>query len=355
MCPSILVWPYECAHPATEPSGLSVPSGIVAGMNATTTPSGRLPQTSLTDVLKRQHQVISRNQVLAAGITSDTLSRRVSKGGPWQRLLPGVYLAVAGSPTQDQREAAALLYAGTRSTVSGIAALRRHGQRTPSCNSVDVLVPATRRRQSAGYVVVHRTTQVPERVCYQGSLQYTLPSRAVADAVRWLDDLGTVRGLVAGAVQTKLCSIEQLISELRTGPMQGSAHFRTVLAEVIDGIRSPAEAEARELIRRSGLPAPMFNARLFVGDMLLAIPDAWWPDFGVAVEVDSQEWHLLPEDWKQTMSRHDKMTALGILVLHFTPQQIREEPEHVVSTIRQALLTRRGQPRLPIRAVAAAG
>jgi hypothetical protein len=164
------------------------------------------------------------------------VNRRARKGGPWQRLLPGVYLTVTGSPTQDQRETAALLYGGRGSTISGLAALRRHSLRTPPPGAVDVLVPAGRRRQSAAYVAVHLTTQLPERVCYQGPVQFTLPARAVADAARWLDDLTAVRAIVANAVQTRLCTIEQLVTELRTGPMQGSAHFRAVLAEVIDGI-----------------------------------------------------------------------------------------------------------------------
>ena len=49
------------------------------------------------------------------------------------------------------------------------------------------------------------------------------------------------------------------------------------------------------------------------------------------------------------------MTALGIMVLHFTPRQIRDEPEQVLATIRQALISRRGLPALPIRAVPANG
>jgi hypothetical protein len=42
------------------------------------------------------------------------------------------------------------------------------------------------------------------------------------------------------------------------------------------------------------------------------------------------------------MSRHARMTAPGILVLHFSPRQIREEPASVVGTIK-ALRSRSGQ------------
>ena len=110
-----------------------------------------------------------------------------------------------------------------------------------------------------------------------------------------------------------------------------------MLAEVIEGIRSPAEADFRNLIRRSGLPVPLFNADLFVGGQFLARPDAWWPDAGVVSEVDSREWHLSPEDWQQTMLRHDRLVAAGIKPLHFTPRQIRDEPREVVRLIAAAL------------------
>src|SRR6185437_1313766 len=151
------------------------------------------------------------------------------------------------------------------------------------------------------------------------------------------------------------CLIEQLAVELRDGSMQGSAHFRAALAEVVAGVRSVIEAELRRLILRGRLPAPMFNARLLVGGELIAVADVWWPEFGVAVEADSKEWHLLPEDWEQTMARHARMTALGILVLHITPRQIREQPEQVLNVIRQTLISRKDHPLLPIETRPASG
>ena len=208
---------------------------------------------------------------------------------------------------------------------------------------------------STGFVAVRRTTRLPEQVCYVGPVQFALPARAVADSVRWLNDLAAVRALVAGVVQTKMCTIDQLAAELRTGSVQGSALFRAALGEVADGVRSASEAELKDLLKRGRLPAPLFNARLYCHDELIAVADAWWPDAGVVVEVDSKEWHLSPGDWEKTMSRHARMTALGILVLHFTPRQIRYEPDQVLAIIRQALASRNGLPGPAIRAVAATG
>jgi hypothetical protein len=58
---------------------------------------------ALAATLTRQYQVISRSQVLAHGMTTSALRQRLRSGGPWQRLLPGVFLAVTGTPTTEQR------------------------------------------------------------------------------------------------------------------------------------------------------------------------------------------------------------------------------------------------------------
>ena len=160
--------------------------------------------------------------------------------------------------------------------------------------------------------------------------------------------LGEVRALVADSVQRRWCRVAELADELRRGPVTGSAHLRQVLAEVADGIRSSAEADFRDLVKRAGLPMPMFNARLCVGKAVVAVADAWWPEAAVAAEVDSREWHLSPGDWERTLRRHARLTAHGILVLHFTPKQIRAEPAAVAAAIRAALDAARvgGQPRV---------
>src|ERR1700722_9001193 len=97
------------------------------------------------------------------------------------------------------------------------------------------------------------------------------------------------------------------------------------------------------LIRRERLPVPMFNARLFAGDELLAVADAWWQEACLAAEVDSRQWHLSPEDWEKTLARHTRMTAHGILVLHYPPRRIRAAGPEIAAEIRAALESSRGR------------
>jgi len=109
-----------------------------------------------------------------------------------------------------------MLYAGDGSMITGVASLWRHGIRHPVPETVDVLVPALRKVQSAGFARLWRTSRMPARPWTIGGIRFAPAPRAVADAV------------------------------------------------------------------------------------FLAMPDAWWPAAGVAVEVDSREWHLSPADWERT-------------------------------------------------------
>jgi len=128
-----------------------------------------------------------------------------------------------------------------------------------------------------------------------------------------------------------------------------------VLSEVGAGVRSAPEADLRELIKRAGLPWPMFNPRLYLPDgTLLGSPDAWWAEAGVAVEVDSKRWHLSPDDWERTMDRHVRFGAHAIVTLHFTPHKLRADPAFVIAAMRKSYQAGIARPRLPITALPAA-
>jgi hypothetical protein len=308
---------------------------------------------SIACLLQRQQHVVTRPQALAAGLSREALRHRIRPGGPWQRLLPGVYLTVTGTPTRAQAEIAAVLYAGPASVITGLAALRRHRVRVPETRTVAVLIPAGRVRRSRSLVSIRPTVRMPAHLCSDGPVQFALPPRAVADAARELGNFREFRALVADAVQQRRCRIDRLADELEQGPVRHSAWLRQALAEVADGIRSGAEGDFRDLLRRAGLPMPMFNARLYAGQTFIAVADAWWPEAGVVVEVESRAWHLAPEDWESTLRRSARLSALGIIVVHITPGQIRTEPARVAADIGAALRAGRGGPGLAVRARAA--
>ncbi|MEP7024417.1 MAG: hypothetical protein ABJB47_11595 [Actinomycetota bacterium] len=278
-------------------------------------------------------------------MSRDAILHRVRPDGPWQRMLPGVYLALTGKPTADQKDMAALLYAGPASVITGRAALRGLGISRHEPAVVDVLIPAARHRQAVGFAAVHRTRRMPGIWDTEGERRYTLVPRAVADAARQAASLADARAIVAGVVQQGRCPLNPLVDEIAAGGRNGSAMLRQAVGEVMAGIRSVAEAEFHDLIKQARLPMPEFNERICRADgALIAIVDAWWPEARLAAEVDSREWHLSPAGWARTMRRHNELAAHGIQVLHFTPGQIRHDPRSVVTAIAGALQERGRQP-----------
>ncbi len=305
-------------------------------------------------ILDRQLDVITLRQAGAVGVTESALRHRLRPGGPWRVLLPTVYIAATGMPSMAQQQVAAQLYGGARSVITGSAAVLAHGIRAPQSEFVDVLVPLARQRRDAGFVRLHRTSRMPDRVYDFGPIRFALAPRAVADTVRGLTSLRDVRAIVADAVQRRRCDVRELVTELNAGPIPRSALFRKALGDVVDGIRSTAEGDLKDLLAKSGLPAPLFNASIYDGDgTFIARPDAWWPEKGVAVEVDSHEWHLSPHDHTRTLERQRRMAKRGILVLPFTPREIRTQRAEVLAAIRDALDGAGDRPLANLRTVAA--
>jgi hypothetical protein len=193
---------------------------------------------------------------------------------------------------------------------------------------------------------------MPERLFVAGRIRFAKVPRAVADAARGLTRFDDVRQVVCEAVQRRACSVAELTEELEAGPVKGSALFREALAEVGDGVRSVAEADFRLLVLRSGLPRPVFNAQLFDADgIFIATVDAWWQEAGVAAEIDSRAYHLAAADQDRTAERHDKLTAHGILALHFAPKRVKTDAPGIVSELQSAIDKGIARPRLPITAV----
>jgi len=305
-------------------------------------------------LVEKQDRVLTRQQALAGGVSRHAIAHRIRPGGPWHPVLPGVYLTVTGTPTPGQREVAALLYAGPKAVITGAAALRYHRLPAPEPEVIDLLVPTGTQRQSVSFARLHRTTRMPEMVYRVRGRPYAVPARAVADAALWLTDLREARAVIAGALQSRSCWASEIAAELKAGPTRDSALLRRVLAEVSGGPGSAPEVELRDLVKRARLPMPMFNPRLYLpSGTFLACPDAWWPEAGLAVEVDSKRWHLSPEQWERTMSRHARLGEHAIVTLHFTPHQLRTEPAFVVAKIKNAYKAGIARPRLPIAALPA--
>jgi hypothetical protein len=303
----------------------------------------------IDDLVLAQHGIVTRVQALETGVTRSALNWRIRRGGPWQTLLPGVYATFTGPVLDVHRWQAALLYGGDGAALTSWPALILAGiDRTPRGGGVPVLIPHDRRRRSLPGVTALRTRR-PPTVWNRSGLALADPTRSLADACRLERDLDAVRALVTGCLRDPRIDRRDLREELELGPHKGSALLRSVLGEFDAGARSVAEARVMRRILSLPLPRPLFNVDLRLPDeSFLARPDAYWPEAGLAFEIDSREFHAGYVGLERTQRRHARLTAAGVLVLHASRARIDTDWPALAGEIEAAFRFSVSRPNLAI-------
>ncbi|GAB2753376.1 hypothetical protein [Amycolatopsis magusensis] len=296
------------------------------------------------------HGVIRVVKLDELGVHSRTTYRRCQPGGPWTYLLPGIVLLSNSRPTARQRIEAALLHARGAGLLTGFEAARRFGLRNvPTGNEVHLLVPADCQFRSPGFVLIERTTHVPQRRDV-GGVPTAPPARAILDGVRRLRDRDAVTALLIEARQSGLCSLAELSAELQTGSRRGTALPRAVLKSLADDLRSVAEAHAGKLWRRAGLPPPSRNPVLLHADgRYIATPDLWWDEVALAWEIDSFEHHFRRHDYAATLERNARYAGAGVILVQTVPSRLKRAPDAVINDLRAAYDIARTRPRPPLQ------
>ncbi|GGM92485.1 hypothetical protein GCM10009721_17700 [Terrabacter tumescens] len=295
-----------------------------------------LTETAL-DLARTQCGVLTRTQLLASGVSRETLRWRV--GRDWRLLLPGIYVLQTGLPSEEQRLVAAQLFGGDGAWLAGSTAAALHGLR--ACQArlpIRVLVPAPRRSRRVAWVDIRSTTLLGEPLVPRGSLRLGCLARAVVDAAVETPDERSARALVIEAVQRRLVRLDDLEHWVDARGRQHSRRLRRVLAEVAAGAWSAPEADLLALLRTSDrLPEPMANPVLTgPGGRLLTSPDVWLDDVGMAVLVQSRAFHADGLDWDDTVEQASDLSAARVVVVGVTPSALARDPKAQLARIELA-------------------
>lgn len=325
------------------------------------TPLSPRPLSHLSEV---HHRVLTVAQLRSHGVAAAAVSEQCRPGGPWQQLLPGVFLLHPGPPTSEERLHAVLMYAArerttgvpaqpgveephrptyTETMVTGLAALALHGFTSAppllSLEKIDVLVPRLRRLRSAGCAHIVRTPALPTPQQVTGLPVAPVP-RALADAVAELSDAGAVRRLLTEAVRGGHCEPASVVRELNKAKLLSRPHVVDAVDSLVAEGRAIAEDRLYRMVGEYGLPDPVWNVDLRLpGGPHLGGLDAYWPEQAVALELDTRA-PRQDEDalWSEYARKREHLERLGITVVHITPKKLRDAMEQQAAVVRTALM-----------------
>lgn len=132
----------------------------------------------------RQQGHVATRQVEAAGLTRPALHYQV-RAGLLEPVARGVYRFTTFPPTDREREAAVLLWAGADQGVAAAfsheTALRRYDLTDAFPEKLHLTVPRNFRKRAPGDVVLHRAELGAEDVRRDDLLAYTTPARTFLD------------------------------------------------------------------------------------------------------------------------------------------------------------------------------
>jgi hypothetical protein len=252
----------------------------------------------------RQHGVVSRAQLLAAGVTERQIHWRLRRKR-LHRVYRGVYAVGHAVLSQKGRWMAAVLAAGAGAALSHWSAatlLRMRNGRGPRSH-----VSSPKRRRAIDGVTFHYATLADDEVTVEDGIPVTTPARTAVDLAPSLPGPSLARML--DAVETRGAALAELVE--RYPRRAGVPKLRGLTA--VAWTRSDLEGWFLEAIERAGLPQPAVNANVGGHEV-----DFAWREHGVIAELDTYLTHGSRYAFEHDRERDRKLTAAGWRVVRLT-------------------------------------
>lgn len=295
-------------------------------------PAGVKRDAAIWDLVRRQHGVVARRQLLELGLGPRRIERRIASG----RLHPvwrGVY--AVGRPLLDRRGRwmAAVLACGPDAVLSHGSAAALWGFGTERGGLIDVSVPARRRSRIPGIRVHRRTEAIFRDAAVHEGIPLTSPARTLIDQATRLRPMQLERA-VNEADKLDLVGADTLhasLDDYRNQP--GVAPLRELLDPLAFRLSdSELEQLMRSLTRTIELPMP--ETKTWVNGYEV---DFFWPELGIVVEADGLRYHRTASQQRRGLERDQAHLAAGMWPLRFSHWQIKYDPAHVQRILRSTL------------------
>jgi Protein of unknown function (DUF559)/Transcriptional regulator, AbiEi antitoxin len=294
----------------------------------------------VAELAARQWGAFSREQALSAGHSPHSIKARIASG-LWIVVHQGVYAHRSAVPSPYRDLAAALLWAGGGSMVTGVAAAALYELRSFEIGPVEIA--SSKRLKPPTGVVLHR---LPQYLDIKANMIKDLPTAPIEKVL--LDLIashGKRRGGLAldEALRLRLTTLERFAEFVESVAIQGRNGIRKsreLIAERdsrYEKVRGPSEVDALGLFDGVRLPVAEVDYEIWYQGRLLARADFAYPEVKLIIEIDGYSVHTNKTDRDRDRKRDRKLEALGWTVIRFSWEEVRNDPLLVIRDIKAVL------------------
>jgi very-short-patch-repair endonuclease len=280
----------------------------------------------LARMASRAHGVVTRAELLRAGVTKAQIDGRL-RTGSLIAIFRGVYRVGHRAPSIEARYMAAVKAAGEGAVLSGLAAAHLLGLIKGTAPPPEVSAPT--KRTVKGVKARRRRLDPRDKTVWRGIPTTTL-QRTVIDlsSVLSLDALAAAFHEASVRHRLKPEQVEARVTER----VAGAEKLRRVLRGDAHVTLSELERIFNRLLRGDGLDLPQTNRP--AGGRYV---DCRWPQHKLTVELDSYRYHNTRHAWERDRQREREAYARGDQFRRYTYGDVTERAEIVLTELRPIL------------------
>ena len=294
---------------------------------------GRTVQQKLASIASRQHGVVSRAQLLDAGLSAAAIQRLIRRG-TLLRAYRGVYRVGHSAPSLEAIYLAAVKACGDGSYLSGRAAAYLHGLVKGRQPRPEVTSPTERR--VAGIRTRRSRRREPRDVTRVRGIPVTAVARTLVDLAAVLDAGELARACHEAGVRYRTTprQVEEVLARRPRSP--GATNLKRVMRGDVHVTLSKLERRFLELLKAAGLPLPETN-RIASGRRV----DCRWPAYRLTVELNGYRYHDSRHAWERDHRRAREAYARGDEFRSYTYNDVFEDPRAMLRELRELFSAKR--------------
>jgi very-short-patch-repair endonuclease len=293
----------------------------------------------VADIAGRQHGVVARAQLRAAGLSEEGIAQAAASG----RLFPLFWSTHAVGHWSGGLHGwlmAATLACGNGTVVSHGSAAWLLGLWSAKPGEVEVIAPSEAGRKIEG--IRRRFVSPPPslQVIAPHGIPCTDPCRTIVD-LAGLCSVPMLEGAVEQAAVLRVLDVSAVDGILAERRRRGSRKLNLILESWRRysprmRIRSRMEAKMLPLLTHHSLPIPETNGMLRIGRQTFEV-DFLWRSQRVVVETDGGRFHDNPLAQERDSQRNQALARAGYRVPRIGWEELRDDPERAIAEIRRFL------------------